>query len=214
MVDRNELSVLSLAARASTRAHRADKSTRGRWSEKYLNMKTIATPVAELLAQLHDHAAGVAKLIEAIPALKGDDLPQIVNRVHMLGKLAELEKPFDGRPPADKWLRTRVRLLQAHRQAQDDDFLSYEFQHLSNKRLATRVELLRKIAADRLNGWTNDELDEAIAELQRERRRRKSNAMAARAKTAKPSAKEQDKEIEALDEEDDIETDFEDVTSP
>jgi hypothetical protein len=49
-------------------------------------MKTIVTPVAELLAQLHDHAAGVAKLIEAIPALKGDDLPQIVNRVHMLGR--------------------------------------------------------------------------------------------------------------------------------
>ena len=81
-------------------------------------MKTIVAPVAELLAQLHDHAAGVAKLIEAIPALKGDDLPQIVNRVHMLGKLKELEAEFPaGKAPSDEYLRSRVRLLQAHRQA-------------------------------------------------------------------------------------------------
>jgi hypothetical protein len=32
-------------------------------------MKPIVAPVAELLAQLHDHAAGVVKFIEAIPAL-------------------------------------------------------------------------------------------------------------------------------------------------
>jgi hypothetical protein len=57
-------------------------------------MKTIAPPVAGLLAQLHDHAVTSSKLIEAIPALKGDDLPQIVNRVHMLGKLKELEAEF------------------------------------------------------------------------------------------------------------------------
>jgi hypothetical protein len=74
-------------------------------------MKTIVAPVAELLAQLHDHAAGVTKLIEAIPALKGDDLPQIINRVHMLGKLKELEAEFAaGKVPSDEYLRNRVRL--------------------------------------------------------------------------------------------------------
>ena len=143
-------------------------------------MKTIATPVAELLAQLHDHAAGVTKLIEAIPAFRGDDLPQIVNRVHMLGKLKELEAEFPtDKAPAEAYLRTRVRLLQAHRQAQDDDRLGYEFRHMSNKQLATRVELLRKIVADRLNDWTDVEIDNAIAELQRERRQRKRDAKVA-----------------------------------
>jgi hypothetical protein len=147
-------------------------------------MKTIAAPVAELLAQLHDHAAGVVELIEAITALVRDDLPRIVNRVHMLGKLAALEKPFDGHPPADKWLRTRVRLLQELRQAQDDVRLGYEFRSMANKALGTRVELLRKIAADQLSDWTNAEVDEGIAELQRERRRRTRNAKAAQAEAA------------------------------
>jgi hypothetical protein len=143
-------------------------------------MKTIAAPVAELLAQLHDHAAGVVKLIEAIPALRGDDLPQIVNRVHMLGKLKELEAEFPaGKVPSDEYLRNRVRLLQAHRQAQDNDRLGYEFRGLSNKALATRVELLRNIAADQLGDWTDVEIDNAVAELQSERRRRKRDAKAA-----------------------------------
>ena len=141
-------------------------------------MKTIAAPVAELLAQLHDHAAGVIELIEAIPALKGDDLPHIVNRVHMLGKLAELEKPFDGHLPTDKWLRTRVGLLQALRQAQDDAPLSHEVRSMSNKQIATRTELLRRIEADRLDAWTDREIDNSIAKLQGERRRRKRNAEA------------------------------------
>jgi hypothetical protein len=143
-------------------------------------MKTIVAPVAELLAQLHDNAAGVAKLIEAIPALKGDDLPQIVNRVHMLGKLKELEAEFPaGKVPSDEYLRNRVRLLQAHRQAQDNDRLDYEFRGMSNKALATRVELLRKIIADQLDDWTDVEIDNAVAELQGERRRRKRDAKAA-----------------------------------
>jgi hypothetical protein len=141
-------------------------------------MKTIAAPVTELLAQLHDSAADVVKLIEAIPALKGDDLPQIVNRVHMLGKLAELEKRFDSHPPTDKWLRTRVRLLQSHLKAHDDARLGYEL-FISNKKLAARVELLRKIGADRLDAWTDCEIDDGIAQLQGERRRRKLNAKAA-----------------------------------
>ena len=69
-------------------------------------MKKIAAPVAELLAQLHDHAAGVVKFIEAIPALTNDDLPQIVNRVHMLGKLKELEAEFPvDKVPSDAYLR-------------------------------------------------------------------------------------------------------------
>jgi hypothetical protein len=143
-------------------------------------MKTIVAPVAELLAQLHDHAAGVTKLIEAIPALKGDDLPQIINRVHMLGKLKELEAEFAaGKVPSDEYLRNRVRLLQAHRQAQDNDGLGYEFRGMSNKALATRVELLRKIIADQLDGWADVEIDNALAELQGERRRRKRDAKAA-----------------------------------
>ena len=185
-------------------------------------MKTISAPVAELLAQLHDHAAGVVKLIEAIPALRGDDLPQIVNRVHMLGKLKELEAEFPtDKVPADAYLRTRVRLLQAYRQAQDDDRLGYEFRHMSNKQLATRTELLRKIVADQLNDWTDVEVDEAIAELQRERRQRKRNAKAAQAEAAKPSAQEEEKieddeEVEEYEEveEEDIGIDFDDVTSP
>jgi hypothetical protein len=46
------------------------------------------------LIQMLDQFAG------GIPALKGDDLPQIVNRVHMLGKLKEPETEFlEGRPP-------------------------------------------------------------------------------------------------------------------
>ena len=143
-------------------------------------MKTIVAPVAELLAQLHDHATGVAKLIEAIPALKGDDLPQIVNRVHMLGKLKELEAVFPaGKAPSDDYLRTRVRLLQAHRQAQDNDCLGYEFRGMSNKALATRVELLRKIIVEQLDDWTDAEIDDAITKLQGERRRRKRDAKAA-----------------------------------
>ena len=149
-------------------------------------MKTIVAPVAELLAQLHDHAAGVAKLIEAIPALKGDDLPQIVNRVHMLGKLKELEAEFPaGKEPSDEYLRNRVRLLQAHRQALHNDPQGYEFRGMSNKALATRVELLRKIESDQLDDWTDAEIDDAIAELQGERRRRKRDAkVAADAATA------------------------------
>jgi hypothetical protein len=140
-------------------------------------MKTIAAPVAELLAQLHDHAAGVAKLIEAIPALKGDDLPQIVNRVHMLGKLKELEAEFQARKVrSDEYLRTRVRLLQAHRQALDNGRLDYEFWSMSNKALVTRVELLRKIAVDQIGDWTDVEVDNAIAKLQGERRRRRRDA--------------------------------------
>jgi len=140
-------------------------------------MKAIATPVAELLAQLHDHAAGVTKLIEAIPALKGDDLPQIINRMHMLSKLKELEAEFAaGKVPSDEYLRNRVRLLQAHRQAHDNGRLGYEFRGMSNKALATRVELLRKIIADQLDDWTDVEIDYAIAELQGERRRRKRDA--------------------------------------
>jgi hypothetical protein len=180
-------------------------------------MKTIAAPVAELLARLHDHAAGLVKFIEAIPALKGDDLPQIVNRVHMLGKLAELEKPFDGHPPSDKCLRTRVRLLQAHRQAQDDARLGYEFRHMSNKQLAARVELFRKFIADRLDAWTNWEIDDAITALQGERRRRKRNAKVAQAEAAKPSTEkdeieedEEIEEVELIDEIEEIGTDFDD----
>lgn len=165
---------MSLAAPASTSATVPTKSLTVRRSESNLKMKTIATPVAELLARLHDHAAGVVKLIEAIPALRGDDLPQIVNRVHMLGKLKQLEAEFPtDRVPADAYLRTRVQLLQAHRQAQDDDRLGYEFRHMSNKQLATRVELLRKIVADRLNDWTDVEVRRAstrtsAAQAQRE----------------------------------------------
>jgi hypothetical protein len=143
-------------------------------------MKTIVAPVAELLAQLHDHAAGVAKLIEAIPALKGDDLPQIVNRVHLLGKLKELEAKFPaGKVPSDEYLRSRVRLLQAHRQAQDNDSLGYEFRDMSNRALATRVELLRKIIITQLDDWSDAEIDEAVAKLQGERRRRRHDAKAA-----------------------------------
>ena len=83
----------------------------------------------------------------------------------------ELEAEFPpGKAPSDDYLRTRVRLLQAHRQAQDNDRLGYEFRGMSNKALATRVELLRKIAADQLDDWTDVEVDRAIAVLQRERR--------------------------------------------
>ena len=171
------------------------KSLTVRRSESNLKMKTIAAPVAELLSQLHDHAAGVVKLIEAIPALRGDDLPQIVNRVHMLGKLKELEAEFPtDKVPADAYLRTRVRLLQAHRQAQDDDFLGYEFRGMSNKQLTTRVELLRKIVADQLNDWTDVEVDEAIAELQRKRRRRKRDAKVAEGEVSKQSTEKEENE--------------------
>jgi hypothetical protein len=163
-------------------------------------MKTIAAPVAELLAQLHDHAAGVAKLIEAIPALKGDDLPQIVNRVHMLGKLKELEAEFAaGKVPSDEYLRTRVRLLQAHRQAQENGRLGYEYRGMSNRALATRVELLRKIVIDQLDDWTDAEIDDAIAELQGERRRRKRDAKAAVEAAADSDDVEIDAEIDVDD---------------
>jgi hypothetical protein len=143
-------------------------------------MKTIAPPVAELLAQLHDHAAGVAKLIEAIPVLKGDDLPQIVNRVHMLGKLKELEAEFPaGKVPSDAYLRTRVRLLGEHRQAAKHDYLDYEIRGMSNKQLAVRVELLRKIIGGQLDDWTDVELDKAMAQLQSVRRQRNRDAKSA-----------------------------------
>jgi hypothetical protein len=139
-------------------------------------MQTIAPPVAELLARLHDHAEDVVKLIKAIPALKSDDLPQIINRVHMLGKLKELEAEFPAnKVPSDDYLRTRVRLLQAHRQHYNGG-LGYEFQGMSNKALASRVELLRKIVADQLDSWTDAEIDNAVSELQSERRRRKRDA--------------------------------------
>jgi hypothetical protein len=179
-------------------------------------MKVIAPPVAELLARLHDSAADVAKFIEAIPALKSDDLQQIVNRVHMLGQLKKLEAEFPAnKVPSDNYLRVRVQLLRAHEQALDDTRLPYTFQLMSNKQLATRVELLRKVGANRLHDWTNLEVDEAIAELQRERRQRKRNAKAAQAEAAKPSAQEEEKieEYEEVEEED-IGIDFDDVTSP
>jgi hypothetical protein len=180
-------------SRASTSATVPTKSLTVRRSESNVKMKTIGAPVAELLAQLHDHAAGVVKLIEAIPALRGDDLPQIVNRVHMLDKLKQLEAEFPtDRVPADAYLRTRVRLLEAHRQAQDNDGFRYEFRHMSNKQLATRVELLRKIVADRLNDWTDVEVDEAIAELQRERRQRKRDAKVAEGEVSKPSTEKEE----------------------
>ena len=72
-----------------------------------------------------------------------------------------------------------MRLLQTHRQAQDNDRLGYEFRGMSNKALATRVELLRKIIIDQLDDWTDAQIDDAIAELQGERRRRKRDAKAA-----------------------------------
>ena len=185
-------------------------------------MKAIAAPVGQLLARLHDSAADVAKFIEAIPALKSDDLPQIVNRVHMLGQLKELEAEFPAnKVPSDDYLRTRIRLLKAHQQALDDARFRYEFQHMSNKRLATRVELLRKIVANRLNDWTDLEIDEAIAELQRERRQRKRNAKTALAEAIKPSVQEEQKieEHEEAEEYEEVEVedigiDFDDVTSP
>ena len=75
---------------------------------------------------------------------------------------------------------------------------------MSNKALATRVELLRKIVANQLSDWTDVEVDEAIAELQREHRKRKRNAKAAQAEAAEPSAPEEDyllEESEELEEE-------------
>ena len=100
---------------------------------------------------------------------------------------------------------TRVRLLQAHRQAQDHDrLMSYQFRDMSNKQLAVRVELVRKIVADRLDAWTDGEIDDAIAELQGEHRRRKRNAKTAQAEAAKPSAEEKE-EIEQDVEEEDME---------
>jgi hypothetical protein len=167
-------------------------------------MKPIAAPVAELLAQLHDHAAGVVKLIEAIPALRTDDLPHIVNRVHMLGKLKQLEAEFPtGKIPSDNYLRTRVQLLKAHGQALDE--LPYSFQLMSNKQLATRVELLRKIVVNRLNDWTDLEIDEAIAELQGERRQRKRNAKAAKESAQVEEKIEEDEEIEEVVEVEELE---------
>ena len=179
-------------------------------------MRTIAAPVAELLAQLHDHAAGIVKLIEAIPALKGDDLPQIVNRVHMLGQLAELEKPFAGHPPTDKWLRTRVRLLQAHREAQNHDRLNYQLRDMSNKQLSVRIELLRKIIAGRLDAWTDREIDDAVAELRAERRRRKPQRGGSQDRSANPSRQEGEiREGEGEEvEQNDVRIDFDGVTSP
>jgi hypothetical protein len=79
-------------ARVSTSTHHTDQIFQNCAGQKEVtDMKAIVPPVAELLARLHDNAADVVKLIEAIPALKSDDLPQIVNRVHILGKLKELE---------------------------------------------------------------------------------------------------------------------------
>jgi hypothetical protein len=160
-------------------------------------MKVIALPVAELLARLHDSAADVAKFIEAIPALKSDDLQQIVNRVHMLGQLKRLEAEFPANKiPSDNYLRARVQLLRAHERALDDTRLPYTFQLMSNKQLAIRVELLRKVGANRLNDWTDLEVDEAIAELQCERRQRKRNAKTAQAEAAKSAQIEGNEEIE------------------
>jgi hypothetical protein len=174
-----------------------------------MTMKVIAPPVAELLARLHDSAADVAKFIEAIPALKSDDLPQIVNRMHMLGQLKKLEAEFPAnKVPSDNYLRARVQLLRAHEQALDDTRLPYTFQLMSNKQLATRVELLRKVGANRLNDWTDLEVDEAIAELQCERRQRKRNAKTAQAEAAKPSAQiegNQEIELEELEEVEEVE---------
>jgi hypothetical protein len=159
-------------------------------------MKTIAPPIAELLARLHDSAADVAKLIEAIPALKSDDLPQIVNRMHLLGKLKELEAEFPtNKVRSNDNLRTRVRLLQAHRQAFHNVDLDYQFWGMSNKALATRVELLRKISADRLYNWTDTEIDDAVVTLQDERRRRKRDNK----KVAKVAANSDEADVVAAD---------------
>jgi hypothetical protein len=103
------------------------------WRQVY-DVKTSVSPLdrwsltaSRNQPRLHDSAVDVAKLIEAIPALKSDDLPPIVNRVHMLGKLKEPEAELPARKaPSDDYLRTRVRLLQAHRQAQNNDCLDYE----------------------------------------------------------------------------------------
>jgi hypothetical protein len=108
-----------------------------------------------------------------------------------------------------------VRLLQAHQQAQDDARLGYEFRGISNRQLATRVELFRKIVADRLDGWTDREIDDAVAKLQGERRRRKRNAKAPQAEAAEPSAQPEEKigeDENAMELKKRI--DFNDVTSP
>jgi hypothetical protein len=111
----------------------------------------------------------------------------------MIGKLTELEKSFNGHPPNDKWLRTRVRLLQALSQAQGDHRLGYEFRGMSNKQLMTRIELFRRMVADGLDVWTNWEIDDALTALQGERRRRKRNAKVAQAEATSPSAQEEEK---------------------
>jgi hypothetical protein len=163
-------------------------------------MKTIAPPIAELLAQLHDHAAGLAKLIEAIPALNGDDLPQIINRVHLLGTLKELEAEFPaGKVPSDEYLRTRTRLLREHQMAANHNWLSYELRCMSNKQLAARIELLGEIVAKQFDSWTDREIDDVIAELQGERRRRKREAKSAEAQAAEPSVQEEDFETDVDD---------------
>jgi hypothetical protein len=50
----------------------------------------------------------------------------------------------------------------------------------------TSVELLRKIGADQLDNWTDTEIEDAIATLQGERRRRKRNAKPAAEVPAEP----------------------------
>lgn len=163
-----------------------------------MKMKTIATPVAELLAQLHDHAAGIVKLIEAIPALKGDDLPQIVNRVHMLGKLAELEARYtdhDRTPPNDAALRQRVRLLADARKA--EDHAGWDLRTMSNRALAERATVLASIVDADVSNLTDAQIENAIGELQRERRERKRAAKQA-ANTPQPGD-DDDSEVETID---------------
>jgi hypothetical protein len=195
--------------RVRTSAHHTDRIPTVRLSESEMKMKTIAPPVAEL-AQLHDHAAGLVKVIETIPALKGNDLPQIVNRVHMLGKLAELEARFTDKgrtSPSDQTLRQRVRLLADTEKAEHQ--AGWALRNMSNKGLADRASLLSMVKAGEFNKFTDAEIDDAVAELQGERRRRRREAKTAQAEAVKRKPEEQETEEEL---EVDIDVDDRDVT--
>ena len=76
----------------------------------------IPSGVQQLLSQLHDRAADVVKLIDSIPLLRGNDLPEILARTAALTELKNLEAEYTEaeKPiPTNDFLKARVRLLRA-----------------------------------------------------------------------------------------------------
>ena len=138
----------------------------------------IPSGVQQLLSQLHDRAADVVKLIDSIPLLRGNDLPEILARTAALTELKNLEAEYTEaeKPiPTNDFLKARVRLLRAASNAEKET--DWRYHGWTNRQLATRIDILDRLKKARsLDDIGSADVDQLIQELQAICRRRRAEA--------------------------------------